>query len=142
MKEGFEHRSGSETITQDSQYIPSPGDGRDHQKRGKNDDNHRGQGYTSGNPVEGVDVTSTTGEIELALSDSGGGQYQTRLETKELETGVHSVAVTATKEKYVSASTQQTLEVEEGRGIPGFSDTFVLLGLSRVLIMWLTSRKT
>ncbi len=65
--------------------------------------------HTSSNPVEGVDVTSTTGEIELALSDRGGGQYQTRLETKELETGVHSVAVTTTKERYVSASTQQTL---------------------------------
>ncbi len=102
MKEGFEHRSGSETITQVSQYIPTLGDGRDHQKRGKNDDNHRGQGHTSGNPVEGVDVTSTTGEIELALSDRGGGQYQTRLETKELETGVHSVAVTSTKERYTS----------------------------------------
>jgi len=48
--------------------------------------------------VEGVDITATTGEIELPLIDRGGGQYPVRLEIKKLEIGVHSVAVTATKE--------------------------------------------
>ncbi len=54
---------------------------------------------------------------ELSLFANGGGQCQTIQETRELEIWAYSHAVTAAKEEVIFASTQQTLESNEGGGV-------------------------
>lgn len=85
LKEGFEPGSDSETITLETPNIFLSLEMDETIRKGRKATITTEVRDISSNPVEGVDVTATISEIELTLTDMGGGQYQARFETKELE---------------------------------------------------------
>jgi hypothetical protein len=142
-KEGFEPGSGSESVTVETPTMILSLNLDESIRKGSRLTIDTEVRDVSDNPVEGVEVTATVGDVELELSEVGEGLYRVRLETKELEVGTYSVAVSAIKEGYESASTRETIEVVQGGGIPGFPNDSVFLGIILgIVALWLISQST
>ena len=141
-KEGFEPGSGSESVTVETPTMILSLNLDESIRKGSRLTIDTEVRDVSDNPVESVEVTATVGDVELELSEVGDGVYRARLETKELEVGIYSVAVNAIKEGYESASTRETIEVVQGGGIPGFPNDSVFLGIILgIVALWLISHQ-
>jgi len=83
----------------------------------------------SDNAVEGATVTSILSGQEMVLSEVGGGEYQIRIDTKEIEEGFYAIDVSAEREGYSAGIAQVSVTVEKPGGIPGFPYASIIIGL-------------
>ena len=97
----------------------------------------KGRGFTltaevrdiSDNPVEGATVSSTFDGQEMVLLDSGGGEYQIEINTKEYDEGSYTIEVLAEREGYIDGGAHESVTLEKQAGIPGFPLISVIVGL-------------
>ena len=97
----------------------------------------KGRGFTltaevrdiSDNPVEGATVSSTFDGQEMVLLDSGGGEYQIEINTKEYDEGSYTIEVLAEREGYIDGGAHESVTLEKPAGIPGFPLISVIVGL-------------
>jgi len=92
----------------------------------------------SNDPINGATVTSTIEEQEIVLLEKGNGEYQTKIDTKELEEGPYTIDISAEKEGYSPGISQVSVTVEKAASIPGFPYLSIIVGLLfGIFTLWL-----
>ena len=83
----------------------------------------------SNNPVDGATVSSTFDGKEMGLTEIGGGEYQTKIYTKEYDEGLYNIDVLAVREGYFDGVANESITLEKPAGIPGFPLISIIVGL-------------
>ena len=83
----------------------------------------------SNNPVDGATVSSTFDGKEMGLTEIGGGEFQTKINTKEYDEGLYNIDVLAVREGYFDGVANESITLEKPAGIPGFPSISIIIGL-------------